>query len=527
MNPSYSMKPFITLLRRSRPGGLALRLGLYAGALLVVAGAGALRAQATAALGAVTGTVAVVRADGSAIQPAGPGTPIGPGDRVATVGPSNALIQLPGLGEAELGGDATVILTELAPPGGGSAGRVALELVRGFTLHRVSAPAGTSFEYRVTDPSGQAVALVRNPPEETLFGVGRDENGNLTVACGACPSDALSFPTDGSTPGSGRARTLTARGDLVDERVRGTLYDALARGAAADEDDGDTPSTARLPAGQRTGSRDDRRPRDDDDDDAANQPSLAGQPPLANQPPPTDQSGQGGQTTSPSVVFRIVAPPSGQEVSGAPLTITWEARGIEIVPAAAARRREDLHAHVFLDRDPSPYLGTGRPIPFNDPNIVHTASRTVTFQNVAPGPHRVELVLAYSDHVAVDPPVRDAATFAVVAGAATATATASPTMGATPTATVTPTATPTRGPMIQATIANFVYLPDPIRIPPGGTVTWVNLDPTEHTATSEDLTWSSPLLDPGESYSRTFVQRGTYRYFCEPHPQMRGEVIVE
>jgi plastocyanin len=82
-------------------------------------------------------------------------------------------------------------------------------------------------------------------------------------------------------------------------------------------------------------------------------------------------------------------------------------------------------------------------------------------------------------------------------------------------------------PPVPATIANFVYLPDPIRIPVNGTVTWTNHDPDVHSATAEDLSWSSPVLNTGHSYSRTFTQRGTYNYFCEPHPQMRGEVIVE
>ena len=503
-------------MRRFVSSALALRLGLFAIALLTITGAGALRAQAAATLGAVTGTVAIVRADGSAIQPASPGTPIGPGDRIATVGRSSALIQLSGIGDVELGGDSTVILTELIAPGGGGLGRVALELVQGFTLHRLSAPSGTSLEYRVIDPSGQAVALVRGGFDGTLFGVGRDENGNLTVACGTCPSDNLSFPTDGNGLGSGRARTLTARGDVVEYRVNGTLYDALAEGSDAGDDDSDTPSTARLPAGQRTGSRDDRRNQDDDDDDT-----------QANQPAQVNQPVQG--SPAPTAALRILSPRAGQAVSGNPLTVTWEAQGIEIVPAASARRREDLHAHLFLDRDPSPYLGTGQAIPFGDPNIIHTASRTVTFQNVAPGRHRLDLVLAYADHVAVDPPIRDSVTFDVVAADSTATATPTATVGTsvTPTATATVTATATPGVVAQVTIANFVYLPDPVRIPVNGTVNWTNLDPDVHTATAEDLSWSSPILNQGQSYSRTFTERGTFRYFCEPHPQMRGEVIVE
>lgn len=62
-------------------------------------------------------------------------------------------------------------------------------------------------------------------------------------------------------------------------------------------------------------------------------------------------------------------------------------------------------------------------------------------------------------------------------------------------------------------------------IPWGTTVTWVNMDSVEHTVTGEG--WGSGTLQPGESWSYTFTQPGTYFYKCTIHPEMTGLVIVE
>jgi hypothetical protein len=54
------------------------------------------------------------------------------------------------------------------------------------------------------------------------------------------------------------------------------------------------------------------------------------------------------------------------------------------------------HFHVFLDRD---LPAVGDPIPLGDPNIVHVMSHTaVRFHDLAPGPHRVTVVLGDASH---------------------------------------------------------------------------------------------------------------------------------
>jgi hypothetical protein len=62
----------------------------------------------------------------------------------------------------------------------------------------------------------------------------------------------------------------------------------------------------------------------------------------------------------------------------------------------------------------------------------------------------------------------------------------------------------------------------------GDTVTWTNNVDTAHTATSTDN--PAPFageMAPGESFSFTVTEAGTFDYVCEIHPAMQGTVVVE
>ena len=79
-------------------------------------------------------------------------------------------------------------------------------------------------------------------------------------------------------------------------------------------------------------------------------------------------------------------------------------------------------------------------------------------------------------------------------------------------------------------IRDFTFFPDTVRVRPGTEVTWVNCEttvPDYHTSTSATGAWNSGALNRGEFYTRRFDARGDFGYFCEPHPFMRGAVIVE
>ena len=68
-----------------------------------------------------------------------------------------------------------------------------------------------------------------------------------------------------------------------------------------------------------------------------------------------------------------------------------------------------------------------------------------------------------------------------------------------------------------------------LSIRPGDTVTWVNKDIVEHTATTPPLAkqpFDSRMIGAGKSWKRTFTKPGTYDYLCTYHPTMEGVVKV-
>ena len=81
--------------------------------------------------------------------------------------------------------------------------------------------------------------------------------------------------------------------------------------------------------------------------------------------------------------------------------------------------------------------------------------------------------------------------------------------------------------------ADGCFIPSPVTIPMGGTITWDNNDTAAHTATGGSATegpsgvFDSSLIMAGSSFSHTFEDAGSYDYFCMVHPWMSGLVIVE
>ena len=76
-------------------------------------------------------------------------------------------------------------------------------------------------------------------------------------------------------------------------------------------------------------------------------------------------------------------------------------------------------------------------------------------------------------------------------------------------------------------IADFSFAPASITVDQGDTVTWVNNGPTAHSATANGGEFDTGILKAGQSSSHTFSQAGTYSYFCQPHPFMKGTVVVQ
>ena len=79
---------------------------------------------------------------------------------------------------------------------------------------------------------------------------------------------------------------------------------------------------------------------------------------------------------------------------------------------------------------------------------------------------------------------------------------------------------------VTVTITDQGFTPARLTISPGTTVTWVNQGQLAHTATANDGSFDSGLIQPGGRYSRRFDQAGETPYLCTPHPFMTGAIVV-
>lgn len=109
---------------------------------------------------------------------------------------------------------------------------------------------------------------------------------------------------------------------------------------------------------------------------------------------------------------------------------------------------------------------------------------------------------------------------------ATATPMASP--GASPMAS--PIASPSAAEDFTIDIAMIAFQTPLLEVPVGSTVTWTNSDVVAHTVTHQPdtggLLFDSGYFQPGESWSYTFDEEGTFDYYCIPHPNMIGTIVV-
>jgi plastocyanin len=70
---------------------------------------------------------------------------------------------------------------------------------------------------------------------------------------------------------------------------------------------------------------------------------------------------------------------------------------------------------------------------------------------------------------------------------------------------------------------DFAFTPAEITIRAGTTVTWVNKDSVQHSATAENGSFDTGLFSPGERASVTFDQPGAYAYHCILHGDVGGQ----
>lgn len=80
---------------------------------------------------------------------------------------------------------------------------------------------------------------------------------------------------------------------------------------------------------------------------------------------------------------------------------------------------------------------------------------------------------------------------------------------------------------VAVEIKDYAYNQASIDVPVGTTVTWTNDDSVPHTVTEDGGGFSSPVLNPGDTFSQTFKKAGSFTYHCEFHANMKGKITVK
>jgi plastocyanin len=90
-----------------------------------------------------------------------------------------------------------------------------------------------------------------------------------------------------------------------------------------------------------------------------------------------------------------------------------------------------------------------------------------------------------------------------------------------------PMATTVNMPVGAQSLGAAGYVPDPVTVPAGTTITWTNSDATAHTVTSDTGLFSSGTINAGGTFSATVQNKGTITYHCTLHSGMVGTIVVQ
>jgi plastocyanin len=81
--------------------------------------------------------------------------------------------------------------------------------------------------------------------------------------------------------------------------------------------------------------------------------------------------------------------------------------------------------------------------------------------------------------------------------------------------------------LMNTQTSQFRYEPETIAVHLGDVLEWKNKDVYQHTVTSvSDETLRSGIINMGKSWRYKAVKKGTFKYYCKLHPNMRGTLIV-
>jgi plastocyanin len=76
-------------------------------------------------------------------------------------------------------------------------------------------------------------------------------------------------------------------------------------------------------------------------------------------------------------------------------------------------------------------------------------------------------------------------------------------------------------------IKNGKCTPAKLTLAVGDSIEITNDDNKDHRIQSDDGTFDSGKLKPGESYKFKFTKAGTFTYACTLHPREKGSVVVK
>ena len=83
---------------------------------------------------------------------------------------------------------------------------------------------------------------------------------------------------------------------------------------------------------------------------------------------------------------------------------------------------------------------------------------------------------------------------------------------------------------VRIDMKEIEFAPPQVKLARGATVTWTNSDQVGHTVTQGNRVYNeftSPEVEPGQTYRHTFDEPGEVRYRCTIHANMEGEFRVE
>lgn len=86
------------------------------------------------------------------------------------------------------------------------------------------------------------------------------------------------------------------------------------------------------------------------------------------------------------------------------------------------------------------------------------------------------------------------------------------------------------GKKVEVVMKDVENMPEAVSVAKGGTITWTNEDPFDHTVTKQTgpgKKFDSGNIAGGKTYEQTFTTPGEIDYHCTIHPNQTGKITVE